>query len=334
MSTITTTPAETQPKVSSRWKFGLIGIGVAIAVIASFTFAQPRFLSPSNITQVLLSAAILAIVALAQGLVVITKQIDLSVGSQVGLVAFLAHDVLKTLPGVPLPVVIIFGILLGSGLGALNGLLVLIARIPPIIATLATLAVYRGVLYLFSQGGAITAGAIPSDWLSIAGRPILGVATVVWIAAVLAVVFVLWLRYFRSGRSFYAVGSNARAATAAGIPSRRVAFNAYVIAGTLCGIAGLCWSSLYGSVDSTAAVGYELLSLAAVVIGGIAVTGGRGSLAGAALGALFTVVVTNALALMRIDPLWSQAVYGLVIMVAVSIDGYLRLRSREAGGKR
>lgn len=326
----TATGSKASARISPQGRFALIGLGVALLAIVLFTVAQPRFLSISNISQVLLSGAILAIVAIAQGVVVITKQIDLSVGSQVGLVAFLVHDLFANVAGLPIPVAVLVGLALGSVLGSFNGILVVFARIPPIIATLATLAVYRGVLYLFSSGGAIPAREIPADWLDIANFPIFGIATVVWIAALVTVAFTIWFRYLRSGRSFYAVGANALAARAAGIPSRRVSFLAYTIAGVLCGLAGLCWSSLYGQVDSSAAVGYELLSLAAVVIGGIAVTGGRGSLAGAALGALFTVVVTNALALLRIDPLWAQAVYGLVILVAVSVDGYLRLRGRSA----
>ncbi|HVZ34367.1 MAG TPA: ABC transporter permease, partial [Polyangiaceae bacterium] len=294
------------------------GLSVAL-VLAVLVGVQPRFVTPDNLRQVALSAAILVVVATAEAVVVLTKQIDLSVGSMLGLVAYLAADTLAKHPALPPVVVFGLALALGAVVGAVNGVIILFGQVSAFIATIATLAVYRGVLFLVSNGGAITANQIPDSWLRLVSRKALDVPIAVWIAAIVCIAGSLVFKYTRGGRAFYAIGSNLDAAKAAGVRTRLVTFAAFCLSGALCGLAGAMWSSLYGAVDSTAGTGYEMLALAAVVIGGVSTTGGRGTLWGAGLGAVFLIAVTNILALFRVDSLWAQAFYGFVILVAVSV---------------
>ncbi len=297
------------------------GLLVVLAVIMVFVgVQQPRFLALNNLEQTLQSVAIIAIVAVGETLVILTRNVDLSVGSIVGLSAFTSADLLKGHPSMSLVFVFLFGCALGALLGALNGLLIAFGRVPAIVVTLGTLNIYRGIDFAVAGGHEVSAFEVPQSFLGIAGAYILGIPVLVIIAAVIALLAAYVLRYSRQGRQLYAIGSNPDAAQVVGIRKERLIFSAFLLSGALSGFAGVLWASYFATIDSGAATGLELLVIAAVVVGGVAITGGTGSMLGAMLGAVVLGTIQNALGILRIDPFWLQAIYGAAILVGVSLD--------------
>src|SRR4029079_4897779 len=208
-------------------------VAALTAIIVGVTISQPRFTSVNNIRQILLSVSILAIVAIGQTLVVLTRNIDLSVASIVGLVAYEVRDILAHNPQMSIGLAIVIGLLIGAGLGAVNGALVTVGRVPAIVATLGTLYVFRGLTFALGGGKLITATSEPPDFRKIALSRPWGIPTPIIIAVVLGLIFAWVLRYARIGRLLYAVGSNPEAARPAGIRAGRVVFGAYIVCGLL-----------------------------------------------------------------------------------------------------
>jgi rhamnose transport system permease protein len=295
----------------------------------------PQLLSASNLTDVTVLASIIAIAAVGEAVVVITRNVDLSVEAVIGLVAFvvaaaLANHVLTT------PMAMAFGVLLGLVLGMCNGLLVAGLNVPSIVATLGTLSLYRGIDYLLAGGKQITLTQLPPGYTDIARKSLLAIPVFVWAAIVVVVIIGIGLRQTRFGRSVYAVGSNPEAASIVGIRSGLVTFAAFSLCGLLSGIAGVMWGILFGTINATAATGVTLQVVAAVVVGGVNIFGGSGTVFGAALGALFLGFISNALILLRLSQFWLQAIYGAVILVAVALDAVLlrRFQSSPAARRR
>ena len=291
---------------------------------------QPRFTSVNNIRQILLSVSILAIVAIGQTLVVLTRNIDLSVASIVGLVAYEVRDILAHNPQMSIGLAIVIGLLIGAGLGAVNGALVTVGRVPAIVATLGTLYVFRGLTFALGGGKLITASQEPPDFKRIALSRPWGIPAPIIIAAVLGLVFTYLLKYSRVGRQLYAIGSNPDAARPAGIRTNRVVFGAYVMCGLLCGVGGVLWGSRFGSIDARAASGMELQVVAAVVLGGVNIFGGSGTIVGAMLGAVLLGTIQNALTILRLNQFWIQAISGAAILLAVTIDLLITRRLRRS----
>jgi rhamnose transport system permease protein len=284
----------------------------------------------TNLRQILLSVSILAIVAVGQTLVVLTRNVDLSVASSVGLVAYVVRDLLKDHPDVGIPAAIAAGLLLGALLGAVNGSLVTLGGVPAIVATLGTLYVYRGIVFAIGGGELITASEVPKSFRQIALSRPWGVPTPIIIAAAIALIFAYLLRYSRFGRELYAVGSNPEAARLAGLPTRRLVFAAYVLCGVLCGVGGVLWGARFGSIDARAATGIELQVIAAVVLGGVNIFGGSGTVLGAVLGAILLGTIQNALTILRLNQFWLQAISGAAILLAVTVDALVTRRVRRA----
>lgn len=298
-----------------------LGLLVALAVlVAAVTAREPRFLSLNNARTILLAVSILAVVAVGQTLVVLTRNVDLSVASIVGVTAFVAGDLFKQNPGLSVPLVVALACLLGLALGALNGALVTLGRVPAIVATLGTLYVYRGVAFWIAGGEQITVADVPQGYRDIAMTRLFGVPNPILIAAAVAVVAAYLLRTSPVGRQLYAIGGNPEAARLAGIRSDRLVFGAFAVCGLLCGLAGVLWGSRFGRIDARAASGYELQVVAAVVVGGVNIFGGVGTVLGAVLGAVVLGTVANALTILRFSPFWLQAISGLAILVAVTLD--------------
>src|SRR5579885_3521623 len=214
---------------------------VLLLIVAVVSVQVPRFLAVSNIEQILLSVAILAIVAVGETLVVLTRSVDLSVGSIVGFAAFVAANLFKQQPGTNLLVAILLGCALGLVLGAINGLIVTWGRVPSIVATLGTLYAYRGLDFIYAGGNQVSASDVPDSFLSLATAPLLGVPLLIWFAALLAIIFGYWLHASRTGRQLYAIGSNPDAAHLIGIRSNLLVFITFAISGLLCGFAGVLW---------------------------------------------------------------------------------------------
>ena len=293
------------------------------------SIAAPQFLTADNISQVMVLASIIAIAAVGEALVIITRNVDLSVEAMIGLVAYCVAVVLEghTLDA---PAAIVFGIGLGLVLGMINGVIVTVFRVPAIVATLGTLSIFRGIDYLIAGSHQVPLAGLPPGFTDASRDSILGIPVFVVIALIVVIIGSILLRYTRFGRQLYAVGSNPEAAAILGIPSRRVVFVAFAMCGLLSGVAGVLWVVQFGTINGTAATGVVLAVIAAVVVGGVNIFGGSGTVAGAALGALFLGFIANALILVGLSQFWLQAIYGVVILAAVSADALILRRIQRA----
>ena len=301
-----------------------LGLLVVLLLIVLVVGVQvPEFLTVSNLVQILLSVSILAIVAIGETLVILTRNVDLSVGSIVGFAAFVVANTFKQNPGTSLLVGILIGCALGLALGALNGLLVTWGRVPAIVATLGTLYVYRGLVFQYAGGTQVSASDVPDSFLSLATAPFLGIPLLIWFAVALAVVFGYLLRSSRTGRQLYAIGSNPEAARLVGIRSSLLVFGAFAMSGLLSGFAGVLWGARFATVDATAASGLELQVIAAVVVGGVNIFGGSGTIFGAMLGAIVLGTIDNSLSFLRVSQFWLQAIDGAAILIAVTLDAFI-----------
>lgn len=307
-----------------------LSLVIVMLVLAGFVFWRaPQFLSPANLSQVGILAAIIAIAATGQALVVLTRNVDLSLDATIGLVAFGVADVLRT-HTLSLPLAVVYGLALGLVLGVVNGAIVSVFRVPAIVATLGTMSVYRGFTFLLAGGRQVSVSDLPPQYIAMARVTILGVPLYVVIAILVVAVASFILQQTRFGRQVYAVGSNPEAATILGIRSRLVAFVVFALCGLLGGLAGVLWGARFGTINATAASGVVLQIVAAVVVGGVNIFGGSGTVYGAALGALFLGLIANSLTLLHLSQFWLQAIYGAVILVAVAADAVIVRRLQRA----
>jgi rhamnose transport system permease protein len=303
-----------------------LGLLVVLLLIILIVGVQaPRFLSIDNFEQILLSVAILAIVAVGETLVVLTRNVDLSVGSMVGLTAFVTAYFFKQLPGINLLLGILLGCALGLLLGMINGLIVSFGRVPAIVATLGTLYVYRGLVFIVASNttSQINASDVPSGYLALATTQIFGIPSLILIAAVIAVIVGYFLHASPNGRQLYAIGSNPDAANMIGIRRDWLVFAAFAASGLLSGLAGVLWGARFATVDATNASGLELQVIAAVVVGGVNIFGGSGTILGVMLGAIVLGTLQNALNILNISQFWLLALYGAAIIGAVVLDAFI-----------
>jgi rhamnose transport system permease protein len=308
-----------------------LGIVVALLLLIAVTAAiEPRFVESSSLRNLALNASIFAILAVGQTLVIITRNVDLSTGSVLGLSAFLAGDLLSNHPGMALPVVFVLGMALGAACGLFNGILVTWGQVPALVVTLGTLYAFRGLAFLWTEGRQVNAETLPDPFLNLGSDSIAGVPILVLIALVIVVVVGQWLRDYRPGRELYAIGSNPEGARLAGVRSGRRVLVAFVLAGALSGLGGVLFTARFGTVDATAGVGYELTVIAAAVVGGVAIFGGTGSVYGAALGALLLGTITSSLIVLRIEAFWQQAAIGALLLLAIALDRLLAVRVEAA----
>jgi rhamnose transport system permease protein len=314
-------------------RFREVGILIFLAaMVAVATGVEPRFLTPGNWENILLDISLLAIVACGETMIIISKNIDISVGSSLGLCAMVVGLLFKFHPQVPILVGLLLGIALGMLLGAINGTLVTAFKVPPLITTLSTLSVYRGLTFLASGGWQVDPNDIPPDLISWAQTSPIRIPLLVIIAAAVAVAVTLFLRFTRVGRDIYAVGNNPNAARLRGIEVNRVVFLVFVIAGGLAGLAGVLYASRYGTVNpADAGVGFELTVIAATVIGGANILGGSGTILGSVLGSLLLGVLGNAMAVTNVSGFYQKFAQGLVILLAVTVDAVIhnQLQSRK-----
>jgi rhamnose transport system permease protein len=298
-------------------------LGIPVALLA------PQFLSVENFSQVAVLASVTAVAAIGEALVVITRGIDLSVEAMIGLVAYSVARILE-LHALDPAAAIAMGLGIGLLLGMVNGLIVTALKVPAIVATLGTLSIFRGIDYLVAGPHQVPLAGLPPGFTDPASADILGIPVFVLVTIVIVVVGSAYLRSTRFGRQIYAVGSNPEAAAIMGMPSRRVTFVAFSACGLLAGVAGIMWVMEFGTTNGTAATGTSLAVIAAVVVGGVSTLGGSGSLVGAAIGALFLGFIANALILVGLSQFWLQAIYGVVILVAIGGDAVIRNSVRRA----
>lgn len=332
--------APAQPRVrATRRLFVARELSILLALVLLVvvtTASNSRFLSAQSIRDILLGATVLVVLAVGQTTIIVTRNVDLSVGSVVGLVAFATGKLFLAAPHAPVVLAVVVGIALGAVCGVVNGGLIAAARVPALVVTLGTLYVFRGVDFWWAGGQQINAANMPAGFLRLGTARVLGVPVLAVVALVVLVVAGLYLRWYRSGRELYAIGSQPDAARLAGIPVGRRVFFAFVAGGALAGLAGVLYAARFGTIDANAGTGLELQVIAAAVVGGVAIFGGSGTVWGAALGAVLLTTITSSLATLRINPFWQQAVVGALILAAIGLDRALavrvaaRLRERKA----
>jgi len=301
---------------------GGILLALVILVIAS-TFINDRFLTVPNLLNILRQVAIVGILAIGQTFVILTAGIDLSVGSILGMTVVLYAGFIQ---GYPLVVAILLGLAAGMLVGLINGVIVAFTRVPAFIVTLGMLSFARGIAYIYSGGTPIMISS--EAYYYIGNGYILGVPIPALILLVTLAIAALVLRYTPFGRSVYGIGSNATAAHLSGVPVAFYRVLVFVISGFLAALAGLVYSSQLSVGTPIAGVAYELDSIAAVVVGGTALFGGKGSVIGTFIGILIVGVLANILNLSGVDPFVQQLFKGALIVFAV----YIMTRSSESQG--
>lgn len=316
-------------------------IFVLFVVLLFFSSVVENYFNARLFNRVSTSVAIIALIAVGQTLVVLTRNIDLSVGSIVGFTAYFVGQLLADHGGLHPVLAVLAAIGVGAGLGAINGAIVGYGRVPAIIVTLGTLALFRTMLVEYSDASSITTIMLPPWILELPRTTILSVGKLdlrltVGITLAAVVVFHVVLSRLRFGRRLYAVGSNPEAAVVAGIPSHHVIFFAFVMCGALAGLAGFMFLAKFGNITVVAGLGLELRSVAAVVVGGVNIFGGSGTIFGVLLGAILVDLIDNSLIRWAaISEFWRDGLLGLLILLAVAADTVVmrqlnRLRRRKS----
>ncbi|MGO4439021.1 ABC transporter permease [Rhizobium sp. RAF56] len=300
---------------------------IIVIMVAAFSSRATGFATPSNLANIFNDTAILIILALAQMTVILTKSIDLSVAANLAFTGMAVAMLNATYPDLPLVVLVLTAIVIGALLGVINGYLVWALEIPPIVVTLGTLTVYRGMAFVLSGGAWVNAHQMTPIFLNATRTVVLGLPVLSWIAIVIVAIVYIVLRHTPFGRSTYAAGGNPVAAVYAGIDVGWTRFLAFVLSGALAGLSGYLWVARYAVAYVDIANGFELDSVAACVIGGISIAGGVGTVAGTVLGSLFLGVIKNALPVIGISPFTQMAISGTVIILAVVFNAR-RERSR------
>ena len=300
-------------------------IALLLAIIAS---RFPAFIAPSNLANVFNDSAPLVLLAIGQMIVILTRCIDLSVAANLALTGMVVAMINVALPGLPVPVIIVISVAFGALLGMFNGVLVWKLAIPPIVVTLGTMTIFRGTIFLLSEGKWVNAHEFSDPFKAFPRTELFGLPVMSWIAIAAVVFFSLVMTRTTLGRAFYAAGGNPHAATFAGIDVGKTQFWAFTISGALAGLTGYLWVSRFAVAFVDLAGGFELDVVAACVIGGVAIMGGIGTVAGAMLGALFLGIIRNALPVVDISPFWQLAISGGAIIIAVALNAQA---NREKG---
>ena len=321
---------------SSREAILSAAILIALGLIAT---RFPAFIEPKKLLAVFNDTSPLIILAIGQMIVILTKCIDLSVAANLALSGMIVAMTNGMAPDLPIAILILIAIGIGTFLGALNGLLVWKLSIPSIVVTLGTMTIFRGIIFVISDGKWVNAHEMTPAFKAVPREGIFGLPGWSWFAIFAVIVFTILLTRTPLGRMFFAVGSNPNAAVYAGISVGKTQFWAFVFSGALSGLAGYLWVARYSVAYVDIAIGFELEVVAACVIGGVAISGGIGSIAGAVLGALFLGVIKNALPVIGISPFWQMAISGSAIIVAIALNtralrkkGRVILKSAEAQG--
>lgn len=297
--------------------FGLVALIVIVGII------NPRYLSERNLLDILHGNAYIAVAAIGMSMVIITGNIDISVGSLIALLAIVSGRMVTN--GVPIPIAwaapILLGIVIGAGIGALVAYL----KVPSIVVTLAMLSILKGILIIWTNGERVT--DIP-DGFKLAQWDFLGVSVPIWFMITLTIIALVWMRYSRLGRSFYAVGGNSEAARLSGINERVVVLQAFMLNGLFAGIAALIYATQFQIIQATPPPFLELNVITASVIGGVSILGGTGTILGGTLAAILLNGIRSGMVFIDVDPFWLKSVQGLLILITVLADLLRRSRQR------
>ncbi len=293
---------------------------IILGLITIVGIRAPVFITPDSLLNIITDTSFLFMLALAQMTVILTRGIDLSVAANLAMAGMLTALASRAMPDMPIFLVILLSTFCGLFLGFLNGALIAGLGIPPIVVTLGTLAVYRGLIFTVAGGQWLTSDDMTPAFLAFPKATLLGISSLVWIAAVVIGAFWFFLNQTRTGRALYAVGGNPVAARYCGIDLAPQQLLVYSIAGAVSGLCGYLWVSRYGIAYVDIAQGYELTIIAACVIGGVSIAGGVGTVSGTLLGALFLGLVVNALPVINVSPFWQMAISGAIILAAVIVN--------------
>jgi rhamnose transport system permease protein len=309
--------------------FGALTLLLFVAV----TLAFPGFATPRGIAGLLDDTAILIMLALAQMLVILVRGIDLSIAANLALCGMLAAQldrlIADTLGAAVIAPVMLMTVIVGGLLGACNGLLVWKLRLPPIVVTLGTMSIYRGVIFLLSGGAWVNENEMSRAFVAFPRLQILGLSALTWLAIVTTAAFVVVLRRTRAARDLYAAGGNPDAANYSGIDPGRAQFIAYTTCGAIAGLCGYLWVARFAVAYTDIALGFELSVIAACLIGGVSIAGGTGSAVGVLLGCLFIGIIRSSLPLVGISAFWQMFINGAVILAAVLLSARQRDLRRQ-----
>jgi ribose/xylose/arabinose/galactoside ABC-type transport system permease subunit len=306
----------------------VIALVVLILVVGT---SNPRFLSTNNVLDVLQGNAYIAVAAIGMSMVIITGNIDISVGSLIALLAVISGRLVVDLQieGIPVEVIIFISwtvpLILGSIIGAFIGFMVAFLKVPSIVVTLGMFSILKGVLIIWAGGDRVT--DMPDGYFLAQMRP-LDIPMTIWFMLILTVLAGIWLRYSSAGRSFYALGGNADAARLSGLSQRGILIQVFALNGFFAGIAAVMYATQLSVIQATPVPGLELAIITAAVVGGVSILGGKGTVIGAMLAAILLNAIRSGMVFINVSPFWIQAVQGLLILVTVLID--LIRRKRQA----
>ena len=303
------------------------GIAVMIVLFClAVGLAKPQFLTLNSLRIILLLVPLIMIGAMGQMLVIVARHVDLSIGSMLGFSAMVTGMMFKFYPEIWWPLGFVVAIGTGTMLGLMNGVLVTLFRLPAIIVTLGTLNLYRGLTYIISDAKQIDRQFVPSALKAMSQTsPIFGIPWIIFMSLGIAALTYAFVMHTQVGRQIFALGSNPVAAPLRGINVTRVTLLVFALSGALSGLAGIMYASRWGFVNpSNTGAGFEFQVIAAVVIGGVSINGGSGSVLGVVLGVLLLGCVAAALPLLGIPGTTQNAIYGAVILLALLIDRTVR----------
>lgn len=294
-----------------------ITLTILIGIAAFMTIASDKFLSPINLTNILRQVSLTVIIAVAATFVMISGGLDLSVGSVLAFSSVITAKLAAT--GYPVFMAVLIGVLCGGGFGFLNGILIVKTKIPPVIATLGSMYIARGLAFIVSNGVPIVNG-IPSNYGFAIDVKFLGMSLMIWIMIIAFIVFYIILNKTLLGKYTYAIGGNVTTALLSGININKVKIIIYTLTGLCAGISGVLMSSRLFSGDPNIGVGFEFDVIIAIFLGGVSVSGGEGKLGGTLVGALIVAVLTNGMNLIGITSFYQYLVQGIVLVFAVVLD--------------
>ena len=315
--------------------FRELGLLIFIVILSGiFQLRNPSFLSLANIKDLLANTAILSILSVGMMMVILTRGIDLSIGSTMALSGMVTALTVSANPEISPLLSLLEGMSIGLAAGLVIGVLIAHFNILPIIATLGLMNILRGMTYLVSKGKWVSAYQMSTGFKNLSTGTTLGINNLIIFAVLIYILYSYFINQTKTGRYIYAVGSSPETAELIGIKRKRIILLVYSLMGLLAGLSGVLWVSKFASAQGDTAVGYEMNVIAATVLGGVSVSGGRGKVTGIILGSILFGILANALPLINISPFWQQFIQGIVILAAIISNVLLQRRNERAALKK
>ena len=304
-------------------EISLVIVMIVIAIFVEYR-SGGNFLTAENLSDMFTETSVLAICAVGMMFVMVTGGIDLSIGAIMALGAMAGCTVLKNNPGIPTIGVVAIAMAVGIVSGFFNGLLVSKLKILPIIATLGTMNIYRGITYLVANGSWVKQQEMGANFLSLATGKVLGINNLIMIAVIVYIAAAFFMTQTRSGRKIYAVGNSEESARVSGIKTDNTLILVYTLLGVIAGLAGTLYVCKYGVAQGETCTGYEMNVIAACVLGGVSVNGGTGRVPGVLLGAVLLGILNNAMPLIHVSSFWQEAIRGLIILLSIAANSLIQ----------